>query len=377
MVGALSPDSRSENYALTSYHKAQVIIIYVPLNTIATTLFTGHTLNWCHSGMTFVFMNTYWGDDTHQTNTLSLDQVCVSLIPKMELRHLRYFVMAAEEGNISRAAARLHVSQPAVSRQIRDLEEEFGLSLFERKRDGLALTEDGQTALSHAREVFRQANVLSETMLALRDSDGITSLRIGYIPTALPGFLAQGLRQFRQQHRNVCVQIYEMSPSEQELALREERIDLALLVQPCPVLKRTYETRPIRKVPMALALPENHRLAHRKEIDLSELSQEIFLSLHEKHFPGRPVLLRTLFDKVGIAPKVALKVDGLSELLGQVGIGGGVALIPSDADTLPHPGVCFVALRRPKTMLVSSAVWRKGGENSELLEEFVEELACD
>ncbi len=295
----------------------------------------------------------------------------------MELRHLRYFVMAAEEGNISRAAARLHVSQPAVSRQIRDLEEEFGVSLFERKRDGLALTEDGNTALAHAKETLRQANVLTATMQALRDSDRMTSLHIGYIPTALPGFLANGLRQFRQRHRNVCIQIYEMSPSEQELALREERIDLALLGQPCPVLKRTYETQPIRKVPMAVAVPENHRLAHRKAIDLNELSEDTFLSLDEKHFPGRPLLLRTLFEKAGIAPNVALKVDGLSELLGQVGTGGGVALIPSDADTLPHTGVRFVALRHPKTILVSSAVWRKGSAPSELLREFVDELATE
>ncbi|MCH1502567.1 MAG: LysR substrate-binding domain-containing protein [Verrucomicrobiales bacterium] len=257
------------------------------------------------------------------------------------------------------------------------MEEEFGLSLFVRKRDGLELTEDGQTALSHAKEVLRQANVLTETMLALKDSDSLRGLRIGYIPTALPGFLAHGLRQFRQRHRDVCVQIYEMSPSEQELALREERIDLALLGQPCPILKRTYEIRPIRKVPMAVALPESHRLAHRKAIDLNELSQDTFFSLHEKHFPGRPLLLRALFDKAGISPTVALKVDGLSELLGQVGTGGGVALIPSDAHTLPHAGVCFVALRRPKTMLVSSAVWRKDRGPSELLQELVDELAAE
>ena len=285
--------------------------------------------------------------------------------------------MAAEEGNISRAAARLRVSQPAVSRQIRDLEEEFGVTLFDRKRDGLDLTEDGQTALSHAKEVLRQANVLTETMLALGESDRMESLRIGYIPTAFPGLLARGLRQFRQRHRQVCVQIYEMSPSEQELALREDRIDLALLGQPCPELKKVYETRPIRKVPMALALPENHRLAHRKSIDLRELAEETFLSLHEKHFPGRPLLLRTLFEKAGIHPTVALKVDGLSELLGQVGTGGGIALIPSDADTLPHAGVRFVALRRPKTILVSSAVWRKGNAQSQLLQKFVEEMAAD
>lgn len=285
----------------------------------------------------------------------------------MELRHLRYFVMAAEEGTISRAAARLHVSQPAVSRQIRDLEEAFGVTLFERKHDGLELTDDGQTALSHARAVLRQANALVETMQALRQGEAHKSLRIGYIPTALPGFLADGMRQFRQDQPHICVQIFEMSPSQQVDALREDEIDIALLGHACPELKKAYRVKPIRKVAMAVVLPSDHPLAHRKGIDLAELGEETFLSLHEKHFPGRPELLRTLFGKAGITPRVSLKVDGLSALLGQVGTGAGVALIPADAAVLPHSGVRFMQLRKPKTNLISSAVWRPESESPELL----------
>ncbi len=292
----------------------------------------------------------------------------------MELRHLRYFVMVAEEGSVSRAAARLHVSQPAVSRQLRDLEGEFGVVLFDRKHDGLALTEDGSTALSHAREVLRQAAVFAETMRSLGGSEGRAGLRIGYIPTALPGFLAEGMRRFRQSHAHICVQIFEMTPREQEDALRDGEIDLALLGHASPALKKAFRHKPIRKVPMAAALPEGHRLAHRKGIDLAELEGETFLSLHEKHFPGRPELMRTVFAKAGIAPRVSLKVDGLSELLAQVGTGGGVALIPADAAVLPHAGVRLVELRRPRTVLVSSAVWRRERETDELAE-FVERLS--
>ncbi|MEM7384474.1 MAG: LysR substrate-binding domain-containing protein, partial [Verrucomicrobiota bacterium] len=260
------------------------------------------------------------------------------------------------------------VSQPAVSRQIRDLEDEFGLTLFNRKRDGMELTPDGQTALSHAREILRQANALTEAMNAIANVGEAKTLNIGYIPTALPGFLADGLRQFRQQQPDVCVQIYEMSPSEQERALREGEIDLALLGHPCTELQRSYRTKPIRKVPIAVALPETHRLANRKGIELAELAEETFLSLHEKQFPGRPELLRATFGKAGIAPRILLKVNGLSELLGQVGAGAGVALIPADVDVLPHHGVRFVDLRKPKVTLISSAVWRPDAESPQLLD---------
>ena len=115
---------------------------------------------------------------------------------------------------------------------------------------------------------------------------------------------------------------------------------------------------------MAIALPDDHPLANRKAIDLAELSDETFLSLHEKHFPGRPELMKSMFERAGIAPRIALKADGLSSLLGQVGGGNGVALVPADADVLPHTGVAFGKLRRPKVTLISSAVLGRSSRNT-------------
>lgn len=289
---------------------------------------------------------------------------------QMELRHLRYFVMAAEEGNMSRAAARLHVSQPAVSRQLRDLEEELGVPLFERQSNGLSITDAGQTALTHARQILRQSNAMSEAMRSFSESEHSVTLRIGYLPTALPGFLADGLRRFNDSHRNVCVQIHEMTPLEQEKALQKDEIDLALLGTACPELKKKYRVEPIRKVPLAAVVPDDHRLADRKSIDLAEMAADTFLTLHEDHFPGRPAMMKSIFDRAKISPKISLKVNGLSELLGHVGAGAGVALVPADVDQLPHARVSFIALKRPKTTLVSSAVWRKESETQELLDLF-------
>ena len=125
----------------------------------------------------------------------------------MELRHLRYLVMAAEETNISRAAARLNVSQPAVSRQIKDLEAELGVKLFEREHNGLRITEAGGTALAHARELLRQSSTMIEAMQAFAKRGQVLSIKVGFLPTALPGFLAEGMRKFNRTYQNVCVHV--------------------------------------------------------------------------------------------------------------------------------------------------------------------------
>ena len=119
----------------------------------------------------------------------------------MELRHLRYFVMAAAERNISRAASRLSISQPAVSRQIRDLEAELGVTLFDRESDGLHLTDAGETALAHAKDLLRRTTDLELAMDVFKQPSK-RSLRIGFIATALPGFLASSLRTFNRSHDN-------------------------------------------------------------------------------------------------------------------------------------------------------------------------------
>jgi len=292
----------------------------------------------------------------------------------MELRHLRYFVMAAEEANISRASARLSVSQPAVSRQIRDLEEELGVPLFIRESHGLTLTEAGKSALAHAREILRQAEVMGEAMRVLARRKTKIVIKVGFLPTALPAFLAEGLRRFHRSHPEFCVQIFEMNPREQEEALRSGAIDLALLGDPRPEVRREFQVRTVRRTRMAMVVWADHPLATRRSVDLTEFAEETFVTLHEQQFPDRPRLLRTLFTRAGIDPEVGLEANGLTELLGLVGAGTGVAVAPADLDQLPHVGVRFLKMRNPGLTLRHSAVWRKSGDTSRI-EAFVDELA--
>jgi DNA-binding transcriptional LysR family regulator len=285
----------------------------------------------------------------------------------MELRHLRYFVMAAEERNISRAAARLNITQPAVSRQIRDLESGLGVPLFDRGSTGLILTAAGEVALLHAKDLLRRAAGLESAMAAFRRTPR-RSLRVGFIPTALPGFLAAALRAFNQKHDDVCTQIREMSPLDQENALRKGEIDLALLGSPRPQTLVEFRSETIIKTSLAVVLPDDHLLALRKSIDLAELEGEPFISLHERHFPGRPALIADLGERAGFTLDVRMKAEGLQELLGLVAGGAGVGVLPADVHQLPHPGVVFITMRKPKTQLVSAAVWRGDTETEALLE---------
>ena len=276
----------------------------------------------------------------------------------MELRHLRYFVMAAAEANISRAAARLNVSQPAVSRQIRDLEAEWDVTLFEREPQGLRLTPAGEVALPQARDLLRQAGQLQAALQPFSATGRQITLHVGFIPTALPGLLTEGLKHFNTAQPSICIQISEMHPGEQISALREGKIDLALPGAASAKIKAEFFTRSLRTTPLAMVVPRDHRFARRRTVELREFARDSFLSLEETRFPGREKMHQRLFKIAGIQPKVTLHASGLNELLGLVGAGAGVALAPADMKRMQASGVTFLKLARPTMTFNFSAVWR-------------------
>ena len=164
-----------------------------------------------------------------------------------------------------------------------------------------------------------------------------------------------------------------MTPSEQEAGLRNGEIDVALIGDPSPEIRQDFQVETVRKTEMAIVVPDDHRLAGRKSVELSELGSDTFLTLSEKHFPSRPQLMADLFSRAGIDPEVAIHANGLSELLGLVGGGMGVAMAPADLEQLPHGGVVFIKMKKPQHTLLFSAAWRKEGDTG-ALEKFVQEL---
>jgi DNA-binding transcriptional LysR family regulator len=192
-----------------------------------------------------------------------------------------------------------------------------------------------------------------------KDEDTVT-IRVAYLPTALPVFLADGLLQFRKAYGDTCVIISEMTPREQATALADGTIDLALLGEPWPEIKKSFSTEVLHKTTVGLALPQGHGLASRKSLDLTDLRDEVFVSLSEDRFPTRPQMMEKLFSKAGFEPRVLMKANGLSELLGMVASGIGLALVPMEMDRLATSGVVFVPLKRPRHSLHFTAAWREG-----------------
>jgi len=284
----------------------------------------------------------------------------------MELRHLRYFVTAAEELNISRASARLRISQPAVSRQLRDLEAELGVKLFTREKRGLALTPAGETFLAHARDLLRRSGDAVREMAAFAQPARPT-LRVGYIAPVLATILTPALRRFAQYSREAEVALFEMSPGDQLKSLRESRIDLALIGNPCPELDREFIVTVLQRIPLELVLPDNHVLALRKRIALSQLEGEDFIGFAEEKFPGRNAVICAACQAAGFTPRLRHHVENLTALLALVAAGKGVALAPSEVGQLAHPQAVFIPLRPPVPSVASAAARRKDDKDLLLL----------
>jgi len=284
----------------------------------------------------------------------------------MELRHLRYFVTVAEELNVSRASARLRISQPAVSRQLRDLEDELGVDLFHRANSRLRLTDAGEAFLAHARDLLRRSKAAASEMAAFRPQARRT-LTLGYIAPVLAS-LTPALRAFGRKSPDVELVLREMAPGEQVVALRNGRIDLALPGNPCPELAGEFEVVILERIPFQAVVPDNHLLALRKRLALAELKDETFIGFDEDRFPGRNDMIWRACQQVGFTPRLRHRVESLSALLAKVAAGDGVALTPQEVGQLPHPGAVLIPLKPPFPSVASAAVFRKGEPRSALVD---------
>jgi LysR family transcriptional regulator, benzoate and cis,cis-muconate-responsive activator of ben and cat genes len=285
----------------------------------------------------------------------------------MELRHLRYFVAAAEALNISRAATRLHVSQPAVSRQIHDLERELGVTLFAREKNRLSMTHAGESFLAHARDIVRRSQDAAAHMNSFRNQT-VKKLIVGYIAPALSSTLTPALRNFVRKNRDTEVSLKELSPMDQVKALRDGRIDLALLGNPCPELSNEFELVVLRRIPLQAVLPDDHPLAKRESIGLPELKNETFIGFDEACFPGRNATICAACQRAGFTPRFRHPVESLTALLATVAAGKGVTLTPEEVSQLPHPRAVFLQLKPPVPSISSAAAFRKGEKNRALVE---------
>jgi len=249
----------------------------------------------------------------------------------VELRHLRYFVAVAEAQNVLRAATqKLHVSQPAVSRQIRDLEDELGVQLFERTGKSVRLTDAGQVFLKEARTVLERTNEAVRNVRVFAQA-GETELHIGYTPVFRTQVLSPALRAFQRAMPKVHVKLHDWTSEKIVTSLRDGRLQLAFIVRPAKRgAFRDLRFEELLREQVHLAVPPTHPLAHRRSVSLAVAAREPFVGLTREDFPDYCAYLAAVFAPVKNKPRVVEEHDGMTSVISAVEAGTGVGLAVLD-----------------------------------------------
>lgn len=246
----------------------------------------------------------------------------------MELRHLRYFVAVAEALSFRGAAQRLHVAQPALSKQIRDLEEEFGARLFDRTTTRVRLTDAGAILLEEARLILAHASRLP-TLLREAAHGRRGRLTIGNIGSLTAGFLPASLTAFHAKFPDVEVSLIELRSREQATALRSGRIQIGLIAGPAGPTDADFERVEILRSPLGLVMSRHHALANRRSIALAEIVRERLLAIvAEPGGGGHSDTIRGVFQQRGLPPPSVRQVDSLESLFALVASDQGVSILP-------------------------------------------------
>ena len=286
----------------------------------------------------------------------------------MELRHLRYFVAVAEELNFTHAAARLRVAQPALSRQMKDLEYELQTPLFQRGRTGVQLTRAGRVFYQRARSILTQA---AEAANEARSTAGAMtgSLVLGFPSGLHLNFLAPVIKTFQRIHPRVQVDYFHGLAGEQLKALRAGRIDLAFVNLPVPL--DGLEHRVIWRVPFSVVLPQRHPLARRTALELGDLRSEDFVFCTRESRPEFYDEFFRLCANAGFRPHVVKEVGGYpTNMLGLISVGLGVSVLPQFEKIERLSGIVWRTLSKPKLWWDWALIWRRQGA-SRVVEQFV------
>ncbi|MBA3425427.1 MAG: LysR family transcriptional regulator [Rubrobacter sp.] len=275
----------------------------------------------------------------------------------MELRRLRYFVAVAEESSFSRAARRLHMAQPPLSNQIKQLEEELGVRLFERSSRGVHTTDAGELLLEEARRVF--ALVEGTVNMVQRVGHGeVGRLTLGFVPSASDELLPPILSSFGERYPDVDLFLREMRPDLIVQRLHEGQIDAGFLY--LPLDDASLDVECVSREPLVLALPAKHSLSSEEQVDLASLADEPFiLPARYRRMPGLYGQVTEACRQAGFTPNAVQKDVWLMQtIVGLVAGGIGVALVPASVQNLRRKGVVYKTVPGLSPSVELGVVWR-------------------
>jgi len=264
----------------------------------------------------------------------------------MELRHLRYFVAVAESLNFPGAAAKLHLAQPSLTRQIQNLEDEIGVRLLNRSKSQVALTEEGRSFLVDAKRLLALATESVQSVQRL--SRGETGqLNIAYSSNFNFELLPETLGAFRQAFPHIALNLFDMTPAEQFRALEVRKIDLGFVGLRPPASIRGLRWQSIARHKTVVVLPAKHPLTRKRRINLAALKTMFFVGMSEKTHPGFRDWLCETCQPAGFTPRILQDAELEPALMTFVAEGLGVTLAREHIKTLPHPGVAIRPLAPP------------------------------
>jgi LysR family transcriptional regulator, transcription activator of glutamate synthase operon len=287
----------------------------------------------------------------------------------MDLRQLRYLVALAEELNFTRAAAAEHIAQPALSQQIRRLEEEVGVGLVERTTRKVALTEAGELLAVRARRILAEIAIAREELEALRGVD-VGHVTIGAIHTMGPIDLSLALAVFHEAHPGVALTVREQASEECAELLRADELDLAFLSVTERVESRELALHQLISEELMVLLPRDHALAGRARVRMAELAQEHFISFRQG------ARLRELLFSAGrdaqFEPRVTLESNEAQRIRALVSRGLGVAILPRSDAMVPGRDIVAAPIVDPVLRRDITLAWRAGRRQSPATAAFLE-----
>jgi DNA-binding transcriptional LysR family regulator len=282
----------------------------------------------------------------------------------MELRHLRYFAAVADELHFGRAAERLGIAQPPLSRQIKELEQQIGVLLLLRTKRRVELTAAGRIFANEARKVLAQAD--QAVTVAQRAARGeIGQLEVGFVSGAVYGKVPSIFGLVRTRYPQISLVLRDLATEEQIEAIQAHRLDIGLIRPPVTVSK-SLAMQVIAREPLVAVLPQTHRLAGRKKIPLKELAGEPFLQVPSRIAPGFYGQFVSLCAQAGFYPQIVQEARTTQTIVSLVAVGMGVSIVPASLRSMQRSGVVYRPLDGPAPTTELAVIWRLDDENPAL-----------
>lgn len=276
------------------------------------------------------------------------------------MRHLRYFVAVAEELHFGEAAKRLHIAQPPLSQQIRQLEKQLGVELLRRTKRRIELTEAGRAFLDEARRILERVEQSIRT--AQRASRGeIGELTVGFEGFATYDVIPNILKIFRERFPDIHLQLKEMTTAQLIEALHNKDIQVGFLLSPIRDEELSFE--PILEEFIIVALPENHPLSAKQKIPLRALKSEPFV-LFPRHLGcGLYNQIIGLCQNADFTPNVIQEANQMQTILGLIATGLGISLVPESMKDLKREGVVYRELWQPMKKMELNVAWKRDNKS--------------